>query len=44
MNINNYREDKKVYISDQIKAVLIKKENGGQGFIQTSNYHEKKRP
>ena len=41
MNINNYRQDKKVYIPDQIKPVLTIKENGGQGFIQTSNDHEK---
>jgi len=41
VNINNTREDKKVYISDQIKGVSARKQNAGQGFNSKANDDEK---
>ena len=41
MNINNYGQDKKVYIPDEIKAILAIKENAGQGFNSKTLNHEK---
>ena len=41
VNINNTREDKKVYISDQIKGGFARKQNAGQGFNSKANDDEK---
>ena len=41
MNINNYRQDKKEFIPDQINALLPIKENAGQGFNSKTLNHEK---
>ena len=41
VNINNYRQDKKEYIPDQIKAALNTKKECSQGFI--SKFHSRKK-
>jgi len=41
VNVNNIREDKKVYISDQIKGVFARKQNAGHGFNSMTSDDEK---
>ena len=43
VNINIYRQDKKEYIPDPIKAELALKENEEQGSISKANDNRKKK-